>query len=91
MDKITENIINAKLDVAIHDIEVALDNIKGFNNALMYGNYSHAMGVYFGIIKVMEILDIEKMCERYSSDQMHIQELMERGDALYRTLKEMCT
>ena len=39
----------------------------------------------------MEILDIEKMCERYSSDQMHIQELMERGDALYRTLKEMCT
>ena len=38
MDKITENIINAKLDVAIHDIEVALDNIKGFNNALMYGN-----------------------------------------------------
>jgi hypothetical protein len=81
-----ENTINKLLDSALNDAESALENKKGLNDVLVYGNYNHAVGTYYGAISVLEKISIDKFLERYENDRPRIDDMLKRADALYRKL-----
>lgn len=81
-----ENIINKLLDSALNDAESALENKKGLNAVLVYGNYNHAVGTYYGAISVLEKISIDKLSERYENDRPRIDDMLKRADTLYRKL-----
>lgn len=81
-----ENTINKLLDSALNDAESALENKKGLNDVLVYGNYNHAVGTYYGVISVLEKISIDKLSERYENDRPRIDDMLKRADALYRKL-----
>lgn len=81
-----ENTINKLLDSALNDAESALENKKKLNDVLVYGNYNHAMGTYYGAISVLEKISIDKLSERYENDRPRIDDMLKRADTLYRKL-----
>lgn len=79
-------LLRDKLDKIIYELYECVENKKGLNDTLVYGNYQFLMGKYFGIMDIFEYVNMEEWTKRYELDKPQLDKWAEWADKLYRKL-----
>lgn len=78
--------LNWILGSALNKAKCAIDNKEELNDILVYGNYNHAMGEYYGVLSVLEKISLDNFVKRYEYDEPIINDMLKKTDILYRKL-----
>lgn len=78
--------LNRILGSALNKAKCAIDNKEELNNVLVYGNYNHAIGEYYGALSVLEKISLDNFIKRYEYDEPIIDDMLKKADILYRKL-----
>ena len=61
---------------------------EGHNPALTLMNRSFTIGKIYGLLEVLQTVDLDRFVTEYEDITGRLHTLMEKNDTLYRTLKE---
>lgn len=62
---------------------------EGHNPALTLMNRSFTIGKIYGLLEILQTVDLDRFVTEYEDITGRIHILMEKNDTLYRTLKEV--
>lgn len=91
MSELRQIDIDEMADLALVELdkaEQALDSIKENTILTAYANYQHEMGMFYGYLNVIKMVNIDRYVDVFNGSNDRITAITNKSEKLYRSLTE---